>query len=435
MRLVLRKGRVFHEGSWQILDIGIDPGGRLKIGPPETLQAADIIQVADRIISPGFIDILADNTANPRQTYKTFEKYKVSDGVTTALQMHGGSAHTASHYKTFGALPHYINYGVSTAVMQVRNQFGGLADRRKQVEQCLAEGALGVSHSIEYQPTSYEEVLIYAKLAKKYERPLLLHLRYSSNEKELDGVDEAIRISKDSGARVHIDHLHSTGGTFHMEEALDRIEAANKSGQRITCCVYPYSYWATYLNSKRFDEGWQKRYGLTYHDLQLVGTGERLTAESFQRYRTLKKLAAVPAGTLPLETTVDLALKRDFCMIGSDGGIEQASHANSHPRGAGCYATTLRHGQDIGMPIEKILEKITVLPRSLVLPAMEERGILADGTWADLTIFDPTTINGRATVTNPNQFSEGIDLVLVNGKVAYQANALKAMNGVGLKNF
>ena len=56
-----------------------------------------------------------------------------------------------------------------------------------------------------------------------YERPLFLHLRYSSREKELDGVDEAIRLARDSGARVHIDHLHSTGGTFHMEHALLEI--------------------------------------------------------------------------------------------------------------------------------------------------------------------------------------------------------------------
>lgn len=433
LKRVISGSKAYLEDRWQVIDAGVDQHGRLKLGPPGSLQAEEIIELPDRIISPGFIDILADNAASPRQTYKTFEKYKVSDGVTTALQMHGGSAHTASHYKTFGALPHYINYGVSTGVMQVRNQFVSLAERKKQVEKCLAEGALGVSHSIEYQPTPYEEVLMYAKLAKKFERPLFLHLRYSSAGKELDGVDEAVRLAQESGAHVHIDHLHSTGGTFHMMEALDRIEAANGGGLQMTCCVYPYSYWATYLHSKRFDEGWRQRYGLTYGDLQLVGTGERLTPQSFQRYRELKKLAAVPEGTLPLATTVDLALQRSFCMIGSDGGIEQESHANSHPRGAGCFATTLRHGQDIGLPMERILEKMTTLPRSLVPTAMKDRGVLTDGAWADLTVFDPVAVNGKATVTNPNQFSAGIDLVLVNGKVAYRGKELKAMNGVGLK--
>jgi hypothetical protein len=186
------------------------------------------------------------------------------------------------------------------------------------VEQCLEEGALGVSHSIEYQPTPYEEVLTYARLADKYDRPMFLHLRHSSVEQELDGVDEAIRLARESGARVHISHLHSTGGTFHMEEALSRITTARKQGLEITCCVYPYSYWATYLHSTRFDEGWQRRYSLRYEDLRLVGTGERLSEASFTKYRALKKLVAVPEGTMPMEKTIDLALRETFCLIGSE---------------------------------------------------------------------------------------------------------------------
>src|SRR6185295_7669289 len=134
-----------------------------------------------------------------------------------------------------------INYGVSTFVMVIRNRTGNVAERKRQVERNLDEGALGVSHSLEYQPTPYEEVLEYAKLAKKYSRPLFLHLRYSSTEKELEGVDEAIRWARDSGVRVHIDHLHSTGGTFHMEQALEKIRTANAQGLTITTCVYPYS--------------------------------------------------------------------------------------------------------------------------------------------------------------------------------------------------
>ncbi|CAN5476126.1 D-aminoacylase [soil metagenome] len=433
LKIVLRGGRSFYQNQWQLLDIGIDDKGRLKIGQANSLTAEQIIDVAGKIVSPGFIDILSDNSASPQKTFKIVEKFKVTDGVTTALQMHGGNATTASYYLTFGYLPHYINFGVSTAVMHIRYAVSGLAERRKRVEKCLEEGALGVSHSIEYQPTPFEETLEYAKLAKKYDRTFFLHLRYSSSEQELEGVEEAIRIAKNSGARVHIDHLHSTGGTYHMAQALEMIEKANADGLRMTCCVYPYSFWATYLHSKRFDEGWQKRYGLTYNDLRLVGTGERLTKESFAKYRSLHRLAAVPEGTLPLENTVDLALKKDFCMIGSDGGIEYEPHANSHPRGAGCFSTAIRHGLDIGMPLEKILEKVTTLPRSIILPAMNDRGVLSDGAWADVTVFDRTQINAKATVENPNQFSDGIEMVLVNGKIAYRNRTPGATAGVGIR--
>ncbi len=429
LKTVLRGGKCFAGGGWKIMDVGIDSAGRIVLGDQDTLQAADIVQINDRVVSPGFIDILTDNTINPERTYSIVEEYKVTDGVTTALQMHGGSAKVAEHYRVFDAKPHYVNYGVSTAVMRVRYASSSLAERKRRVEQCLEEGGLGVSHSIEYQPTPYEEVLTYARLAKKYDRPLFLHLRYSSAEQELTGVDEAIRLAADSGARVHISHLHSTGGTFHMEEALTRIRDARTNGMEITCCVYPYSFWATYLHSTRFDDGWQQRYKLTYNDLQLVGTGERLTAATFQKYRAMKKLAAVPEGTLPLEKTVDLALREPFCVIGSDGGIEYATKANSHPRGAGCFSTSIRRGLDIGLKLETIVEKMTTGPRNLLRPLIKDRGVLERGAWADLVIFDPATINGTAQISNPNQYSRGIDHVWVNGKAAYQKGKLAGHPG------
>ena len=425
--LVLQGGRSFVDGQWRTIDIGIDEAGKLRLGL--NLRGIETLNVNGRVISPGFVDILADNSTSPETTYSIFEKYKVSDGVTTSLQMHGGSADCGSYYRHFARLPHAINFGVSTFVMALRTGSGA----KRQIEKNLDEGALGVSHSLEYQPAPYAEMLEYAKLAKKYERPLFLHLRYSSTEKELDGVDEAIRLARESGARVHIDHLHSTGGTFHMDQALENIRSANAEGLSITTCVYPYSYWATYLSNNRFANGWQQRYQLSYSDLTIVGSSERLTARTFAHYRKTSKLAAVPEGTMPLDKTVDLALKEDFCMIGSDGGIQFEPRANSHPRGAGCFATAIRHGLDIGLPLEKILEKMTTLPRSVVHPALKDRGIMEDGAIADLTVFDPQTIRGNATIENPNQFSSGIDLVIVHGKIAFRDGKLLAKHGSAIK--
>ena len=425
--LVLRGGRSFIDSQWRTVDIGIDDAGKLRFGLE--LRGTETLNVTGRVISPGFIDILADNSTSPESTYQIFEKYKVSDGVTTALQMHGGSPDCGAYYHQFSNRPHSINFGVSTFVMALRARSGA----RRLIEKNLEEGALGVSHSLEYQPAPYAEMLEYAKLAKKYERPMFLHLRYSSSEKELEGVDEAIRLARDSGARLHIDHLHSTGGTFHMEQALEKIRTANAQGMTITTCVYPYSFWATYLSNNRFGPGWQQRYGLNYEDLRIVGSSERLNERSFAHYRKTSALAAVPEGTMPLEKTVNLALKEDFCMIGSDGGIQFEPRANSHPRGAGCFATAIRHALDIGMPLEKILTKMTLLPRSVVTPALKDRGVLEDGAIADLTVFNPATIRGNATTENPNQFSSGIDLVIVNGKIAYKDGKQVDKNGVAIK--
>jgi N-acyl-D-aspartate/D-glutamate deacylase len=429
--LLLTGGQVFFDRKWQTIDVGVDSDGKLRFG--NDLLGVQTINVAGRIVAPGFIDILADNSMDPESTYDTFEKYKVTDGVTTALQMHGGSAETGNYHRRFARRPHLINYGVSTFVMALRGRGANVAIRKRLIEQNLDEGALGVSHSLEYQPTPYEEVLEYAKLAKKYERPMFLHLRYSSREQELAGVDEAVQLARESGAHVHIDHLHSTGGTFHMESALDRIRAANAQGSKVTTCVYPYSFWATYLYNRRFDRGWRERYGISFEDLRVVGSSERLSAGSFARYRKSAKLVAVPEGVMPLEKTVDLALNEPFCMIGSDGGIQFESRANSHPRGAACFATAIKHAIDIKFPLETIIEKMTTLPASVVQPALKDRGAMKEGAIADLTVFDPATIRGNATVENPNQFSSGIELVVVNGKIAYRNGKLAEKAGVAIQ--
>ncbi|MEZ4938129.1 MAG: amidohydrolase family protein [Crocinitomicaceae bacterium] len=429
----IENGSVFYENKLQELFVGIDKSGSLVISK-EKLLAKKYIDASGKIVAPGFIDILADNSSNPETTYKIFESYKVTDGVTTALQLHGGHHKASYYYGYMENRPHYVNYGVSTKVMNVRRAYGSVSSRVAAVERNLQEGAIAVSHSIEYQPTPFTELLEYGKVAKKYNRPFFLHLRYSSEYLELEGVKEAIEIARQTGCKMHIDHLNSTGGTFNMEAALQLIRDARIEGLEITTCVYPYSYWATYVHSKRFNKGWKERYGLTYSDLTVVGTGEILNASSFYKYRQRAGiLVAVPEGTVPMDNTVNLALKEEFCLIGSDGGIERSTRANNHPRGAGCFATSIKHLRSIGLSMEETLKKITYLPTQLLYPVLSKKGMLENGYDADLVIFDPATIDGAATPQNPNQYSNGIDYVFVNGQIAVVQKELKVLNGRSIK--
>ena len=123
--------------------IGITPEGKLKISSTE-LAGDQFIDASGLVISPGFIDILADNSANPKKSYLTFEKFKLTDGVTTALQMHGGSHEVWDYYPYFESKPHWTNYGVSTKIMNIRYRYNRIPQRLRDVERCLDAGALGV---------------------------------------------------------------------------------------------------------------------------------------------------------------------------------------------------------------------------------------------------------------------------------------------------
>ncbi len=387
-----------------------------------------MIDASGLVVAPGFVDMLADNAHRPEKSYRIFEKYKLADGVTSSLQLHGGVASARRYRDTMGECPHLVNHGVSTKVMRIRKQTRSVEKRLAKVRRSLEEGSLAISHSIEYQPTPLDELLLYGALAREWDVPFFLHLRHSSFEKELDGVREALEIGRRTGCHVHLDHLHSTGASWHMDEAIELVEEALQEGQRITACVYPYTFWATYVHSKRFAPGWRERYDLDWDDLRLLGSAERLTRRRFRELRNKTwALVAVPEGIMDMEKVLLPALKRPWMAISSDGGIEREPDANNHPRGAGCFATAMRLGIDRGLGLSETIAKVTALP-SLILgarsSAMRARGGLGPGDVADVVVFDPETINGRATVEVPAAVSDGIEHVLLGGRASYRGGGV-----------
>ena len=193
----------------------------------------------------------------------------------------------------------------------------------------------------------------------------------------------------------------------------------------ITACAYPYPYWASYLNSARFDKGWQKRFRITYGDLQIGGSDERLTEDSFSKYRNLGKLAVAYA--IPEEDVVN-ALRSPLVMIGSDGIIEPGN--NNHPRSAGAFTRTLAvYVRELRvLTLMDALEKMTIMQARLLesrVPAFRRKGRLQPGADADIVIFDPEKVNDRATVEQPNRYADGIEYLLVNGKIVKDKRGLK----------
>ncbi|TVX99945.1 amidohydrolase family protein [Cohnella terricola] len=400
--------------------------GQIALVTDQPLKGKRVIDAKGLVVAPGFIDNLSYDP-NPIGVWN-----KIADGVTTNIAMHGGTASPEKWYPYYERNKTPVHFGASFFYTQARNQFKlSRYDTAKpeqtqtlvdQAEKALNNGVLGISFSLEYVPgVNDKEILPLMKLAHKYNVPVYFHARYSAMEgpgTNIDALNELLGYARASGAAVHIDHINSTGGTFSMQQSLKMVSDAIEEGLDITSCIYPYDYWGTYLNSARFDEGWQQRFRISYNDLQIAGTKERLTAETFRKYQKEGKLAVAYA--IPKQDVID-SLQAPFVMIGSDAILEPGF--NNHPRASGTFARTVglyvREQQVI--TISDAIAKMSLLPAQRLekqAPALQKKGRIAKGMDADIVVFDYDTISDKSTVEKPEIVSAGIAYVLVNGQVA-----------------
>ena len=426
--LVIRNGRVVDPASGfdGLVDVGID-GSRITALSPVALTGREMIEASGLVVAPGFVDILSYEP-------NSFGAWlKIADGVTTNLAMHGVSSGAEFFFNEYegvspvhfgGAFNHHFMRSYNVGLRIDEGADNRELDRLMELARTgLENGFAGIAFSPEYSPgTTNTEMDRLLEVAADYGHIGFFHLRHSDPDPpgtSLEALAEVMSIAERHRAGVHVQHLTSTGGTFVMPDAIRLIEQARNFGIDITACVYPYDFWGTFLASNRFAKGWQERYRIDYDDLQIAGTDERLTAETFASARAENKLAAA-LGSIP-EDEVQMALRQPWVMIGSDA--IPTPGLNNHPRGAGTFARTLgRYVRDLGvLDLRTGLAKMTIQPALRVeamIPAMKRKARLQRGADADIVVFDPNTVADRATVAEPGLASVGIDWVLVEGRIA-----------------
>ena len=393
------------------------------------MQGKMVIDATGLVVAPGFIDL--HSHGQDAENYR----YKAMDGVTTALELERGVFPVAPWYaeRVGKAL---INYGASSGhipiVMNVLHDTGTFLPRdhaisdtptRAQQEEILAdlgrglrEGGIGIGMGLAYTPTqSPANILRVFKLAAKWKEPIFVHMRTAGGLMPgvVDSLQEMIADAAITGASVHIVHINSMSNKL-TPLTLEMIHDAQARGLDVTTEAYPYIAGATRIESSVFNPGWQKQLDISYSDLQWVATGERLTEESFNRYRKEGGSVILFTNT---EEMVRKAMADPMVMIASDGLL---SNGQGHPRSAGTYARLL----GVYVREQKVLPLMEAIRRASLAPAqrleaftpqMKHKGRLQVGADADLDIFDPATVIDKATFQKPAQYSEGFRYVLVGG--------------------
>ena len=338
----------------------------------------------------------------------------------------------------------------------------------------MADGALGVGSSLIYVPGTFastHELTALASVAGKFGGVYTSHIR-SEGGRLLESVEELIQIARDANVRGHIYHLKAAGkNNWHkMEAVIDRIEEVRTQGLEITADIYTYVAGATGLDAAMppdVREGgmmaWHARLqdpairvrmetelmtpSENWENLMLEAGPENVMLVGFRtvplrQYMGLRltevaelRGTSIPATVMDLiladtsrvgaiyflmdEANVRLKLRQPWVAIDSDATSiapeETALNSMVHPRAYGSFARLLAKyvRQEQVLSLEEAVRRMTSLPASIL--AINRRGMLKQGYFADIAIFDPQRIQDHATFEDPHQLATGVHYVFVNG--------------------
>jgi N-acyl-D-aspartate/D-glutamate deacylase len=424
-------------------------GGKIVSVTKAVPMARDTVDVGGLVVAPGFIDLHSHGQDSINY------QYLAHDGVTTALELEVGTYPVAPWYRKREGKS-LINFGVSASHIGARRamldgdstaegvdviadtgafvrspiEHARLPQLERRLDAALSEGALGIGMGINYTPAATrEEILRTFSVAARHHATVFVHVRWAGlleNAGGIAAVQEVLADAAATGASLHVVHVTSMG-LAATPILLDMIDGARARGLDVTTEAYPYTAGATMLQSAVFDPGFQERMGVTYKDILWAATGERLTAESFERYRKQGGLAVI--FMIP-DSAADQAYRDQPVMVASDGGfLIQNGKPIGHPRSAGTHARILgRFVRERGViSLMEGVRKMTLLPArrlETVDPEMKRKGRVQPGADADLVVFDAARVIDRATFEQPAQYSDGIVHVLVNGTFVIRQSRL-----------
>jgi N-acyl-D-amino-acid deacylase len=507
--VLIRSGTVY-DGSGmppRRADVGLRGDRIAAVGDLEKATAKVVVDATGLAVTPGFINMLSWSTDSLLVDGRG--QSEIRQGVTTEIMGEGwswGPVNAAIkkrmkaeqidikydiEWSTLGEYLYFLqrkgtthNVASFLGATTVREYVLGLENKkpmaddlekmRQLVEREMRDGALGIATALEYAPAYYadtEELIEMCKVAARHKGKYITHMR-SEGERLLEGIDEAIRISREAKIPLEIYHFKAAGQANwkKMDAAIAKVVAARREGLTVTANMYPYTAGAAPLTAcipPWASEGGELALRRRLQDPEArkrllddirnktdwpnfyrnAGSPDNVLLVSFRQERlkplqgkTLAQIAK-QRGKDPVETLLDL-LVEDQSSIGTvyfvtaeenirkllplpwiSFGSDEASQAPEgvflksmpHPRAYGCFARVLGKyvREEKLLPLEDAVRKLTSLPATNM--GLDHRGLLQDGYFADVVVFDPKTIIDHATYEKPHQYAEGVRHVFVNG--------------------
>jgi N-acyl-D-amino-acid deacylase len=432
------------------------------VGQLTPLPGEKVFDATGLVVAPGFIDTLSHADSGIMED--PLAETQIRQGITTAVVGHDGASnsplkewfsqvekkHTALNFASFtghGTVRHIAMHDDYKRISTPAE----LDTMCKLVEQDMQAGALGLSSGLEYDPGYYsdtDELIACSKVAAKYGGIYVSHVR-DEGDKVFDAFRELIHIAEAAHIPANISHIKLAALPFwnRSNDVLRLLANARKRGLDITADVYPYNYWQSSITALISSRNWEDRKAWEKGLADVGGAGNVLVGcyrpDNTWAGKTLTQISESTHqdpisvvqeivhttqgrqdGDQDSENVVVTAMTdsdvRNFVrdahiMICSDGSMD-----DTHPRGAGTFPRVLGlYVRELHtLTLEQAVHKMTGL--SAARMGFSDRGRVAPGMKADLTLFNPWTVHDTATTENPSAAPEGIPYVFVNGRLVFE---------------
>lgn len=460
-------------------DVGVRDGRIVRVSrePLDGSSAARVIDAAGLVVAPGFIDLHAH--LEPLPMLPGAESHVRQGVTTALGGPDGSSPWPVGEYLAGQQASGVgMNIAMLVGHNTIRREVMQAADRaptgeelarmQEMVAQAMDEGAFGLSTGLRYIPGAFadtEEVIALARVAGERGGIYTSHLRDEGFDL-LEGVGEGIRIGAEADIPVILTHHKVVGAPMwgSSQQTLAMIDSARAAGIEVSADQYPYT--ATHTGISILVPSWaladgndalQRRLedpvirdsiraGLLWNLVNDRGGNDlsrvQFSSVSWDRSlegKTLKDWAERDGLDTGIETGVDLVLeamrrgganaifhvldegdierimRHPETVPASDGRLSEPGVGHPHPRAYGTFPRVLgEYVRERGvLTLEDAVRRITSLAASRL--GLQDRGRIAEGMGADITIFDPATVADRSTFAEPHQYPEGIPWVIVNG--------------------